>query len=236
MQNRPGPYNHPRVHAAPRSFLGQSGGARVDALRLSAGHRRVGQAAAVAGGKGGHPALGVADRAGARRGGGDPGQARQHPGPRLSGASSSSSWSPRTPPPTVRTRSWPATPTAGVRLIECPRGGKVAAQDRAVARPRGEIVAFGDANVLWEPDALREHGAAVRRPRGGMACGYVRLVNPAGGTNQEGVYWRYEMWLRAQESARALDHRLKRRHLRRPPGPPTARSIRVSGTTCRSPT
>ena len=37
-------------------------------------------------------------------------------------------------------------------------------------------------------------------PAVGMACGQVRLVNPVGGTNQEGVYWRYEMWLRAQES------------------------------------
>ena len=34
----------------------------------------------------------------------------------------------------------------------------------------------------------------------GMACGNVRLENPAGGTNQEGLYWRYEMWLRRRES------------------------------------
>jgi cellulose synthase/poly-beta-1,6-N-acetylglucosamine synthase-like glycosyltransferase len=88
----------------------------------------------------------------------------------------------------------------GVRLIECPRGGKVAAQDRAVAETAGELVAFGDANVLWEPDALRELVKPFADPRVGMACGYVRLVNPTGGTNQEGVYWRYEVWLRAQES------------------------------------
>jgi len=37
-------------------------------------------------------------------------------------------------------------------------------------------------------------------PAVGMTCGQVRLVNPAGGTNQEGVYWRYEMWLRVRES------------------------------------
>jgi cellulose synthase/poly-beta-1,6-N-acetylglucosamine synthase-like glycosyltransferase len=88
----------------------------------------------------------------------------------------------------------------GVRLIECPRGGKVAAQDRAVAETTGELVAFGDANVLWEPDALRELVKPFADPRVGMACGHVRLVNPAGGTNQEGLYWRYEVWLRAQES------------------------------------
>jgi cellulose synthase/poly-beta-1,6-N-acetylglucosamine synthase-like glycosyltransferase len=31
-------------------------------------------------------------------------------------------------------------------------------------------------------------------------CGQVRFVNPDGGTNQEGVYWRYEMFLRERES------------------------------------
>ena len=39
-------------------------------------------------------------------------------------------------------------------------------------------------------------------PQVGYACGQVDFVNDAG-TNQEGLYWRYEMWLRAQESALA---------------------------------
>ena len=33
-------------------------------------------------------------------------------------------------------------------------------------------------------------------------CGRVQFVSD-GGTNQEGAYWRYELWLRAQESALA---------------------------------
>jgi len=88
----------------------------------------------------------------------------------------------------------------GVRLIHCPRGGKVAAQDRAVAETSGEIVAFGDANVLWDADALRRLVRPFADPAVGMACGNVRLVNPGGGTNQEGLYWRYEMWVRTRES------------------------------------
>ena len=88
----------------------------------------------------------------------------------------------------------------GVRLLVCPRGGKVAAQDLAVRETTGEVVAFGDANVRWERDALRRLVRPFADPRVGMACGYVRLVNPSGGTNQEGLYWRYEMWLREQES------------------------------------
>jgi hypothetical protein len=93
---------------------------------------------------------------------------------------------------------------AGADLVlELPRGGKIAAQDAAVARARGEIVAFSDANALWAQDALHELVAAFEDPRVGYACGRVRFVRDgvAGGTaNQEGVYWGYETALRAQES------------------------------------
>jgi glycosyltransferase involved in cell wall biosynthesis len=93
---------------------------------------------------------------------------------------------------------------AGADLVlELPRGGKIRAQDTAVAASRGEIVAFGDANSLWEPDALRELVGAFRDPRVGYACGQVRFLQAAegaGATNQEGVYWRYEMAQRAAES------------------------------------
>jgi|HubBroStandDraft_3_1064219.scaffolds.fasta_scaffold01031_1 cellulose synthase/poly-beta-1,6-N-acetylglucosamine synthase-like glycosyltransferase len=93
---------------------------------------------------------------------------------------------------------------AGADLVlELARGGKIAAQDAAVARASGEIVAFSDANSLWEPDALRELVEAFADPRVGYACGRVRFVQGAHGahaTNQEGVYWRYEMAIRARES------------------------------------
>jgi glycosyltransferase involved in cell wall biosynthesis len=89
---------------------------------------------------------------------------------------------------------------AGADLVlELPRGGKIRAQDQAVQRARGAIVAFSDANALWEPGALRELVAAFADPRVGYACGQVRFVNAAG-TNQEGLYWRYEMAIRALES------------------------------------
>ncbi|HEV7938100.1 MAG TPA: glycosyltransferase [Solirubrobacteraceae bacterium] len=93
---------------------------------------------------------------------------------------------------------------AGADLVlELPRGGKIVAQDTAVERASGEIVAFSDANALWEPDALRELVSAFADPQVGYACGQVRFVQASEGaqaTNQEGVYWRYEMALRARES------------------------------------
>jgi hypothetical protein len=84
-------------------------------------------------------------------------------------------------------------------VLELPRGGKIRAQDAGVRVARGEIVAFSDANSTWEPDALRCLVGAFADPAVGYACGQVRFVNE-GGTNQEGLYWRYEMALRGLES------------------------------------
>lgn len=84
-------------------------------------------------------------------------------------------------------------------VLELPRRGKIEAQDRAVARARGEIVAFSDANTSWEPDALEALVAPFADPRVGYVCGQVRLRD-ANATNQEGLYWRYEMALRTLES------------------------------------
>lgn len=91
---------------------------------------------------------------------------------------------------------------AGADLVlELPRGGKVRAQDAAVRRARGEIVAFSDANARWAPDALRRLLEPFEAPDVGYVCGQVRFASAdAAATNQESAYWRYEMWLRALES------------------------------------
>src|SRR3954454_22845855 len=88
------------------------------------------------------------------------------------------------------------------QVLALPRGGKVRTQDAGVRAARGEIVAFSDANALLAPDALRELVRPFADPRVAYACGQVTFTNEAG-TNQEGLYWRYELWLRAQESALA---------------------------------
>ena len=70
-------------------------------------------------------------------------------------------------------------------------------------RAGGEIVAFSDANSYWQPDALAELAGAFASQHVGYACGQVRFVQEAAGTtasNQEGVYWRYELAVRALES------------------------------------
>jgi cellulose synthase/poly-beta-1,6-N-acetylglucosamine synthase-like glycosyltransferase len=89
---------------------------------------------------------------------------------------------------------------AGADLVlELPRGGKIRAQDEAVGRAQGEIVAFSDANSTWDRYALRALLSAFEDPRVGYACGQVRYLEQDG-DSQEGLYWRYELGLRALES------------------------------------
>jgi cellulose synthase/poly-beta-1,6-N-acetylglucosamine synthase-like glycosyltransferase len=88
---------------------------------------------------------------------------------------------------------------AGARVVRSPRGGKVAAQDRAVRETESEIVAFSDANSTWAPDALRRLVARFADTKVAYVCGQLRLETASGG-NKEGVYWRYEMAVRDAES------------------------------------
>ena len=87
-----------------------------------------------------------------------------------------------------------------VELLECERAGKATAQNTAVAQSDAEIVAFSDANSRWEPDALRLLVRSFGDPEVGYVCGQLRLESPDG-ANQEGLYWRYELWQRESESA-----------------------------------
>lgn len=87
-----------------------------------------------------------------------------------------------------------------LRLLQCPREGKVAAQHRAVRATASDVLAFTDANSEWKPDALRALMRNLADPEVGYVCGQLRLESPEG-ANMEGAYWRYEMWVREQESA-----------------------------------
>ena len=81
-----------------------------------------------------------------------------------------------------------------------PRGGKVSAQNRGVARVDGR-----DRRVLRRERGLAARRAAdarpqLRRPGRRLRHRAARRTRRADGTNREGAYWRFELWLRAQES------------------------------------
>jgi cellulose synthase/poly-beta-1,6-N-acetylglucosamine synthase-like glycosyltransferase len=89
----------------------------------------------------------------------------------------------------------------GVRLLDLPRAGKLTAQNEAAATTTADVLAFSDANSLWEPDALRHLVRNLADTDVGYVCGQLRLDDADNGGSREGLYWRYELWLREKESA-----------------------------------
>jgi glycosyltransferase involved in cell wall biosynthesis len=100
---------------------------------------------------------------------------------------------------TDRTNEIVASFDGRVRLLDCERAGKLPSMNRAVRETESDVVAFGDANATWAPDALRKLVRSFADPDVAYVCGQVRFEREDG-TNKEGLYWRYEMWLRESES------------------------------------
>lgn len=87
------------------------------------------------------------------------------------------------------------------RIFEFPqRSGKPAMLNRLVPEARGEIVVFSDANTMLDPAAVRLLVRHFRNPRVGCVCGELRLASPSGGPRSEGLYWRFETFLKFLES------------------------------------
>ncbi len=89
----------------------------------------------------------------------------------------------------------------GVQVLDLPRAGKTATLNRAVARARGEILVFSDANVMIEPGAMKRLVSHFADPAIGGVTGDVRL-EPAGFTlgEPQGHYYRYERFIQWAES------------------------------------
>ena len=88
----------------------------------------------------------------------------------------------------------------GVRLIRNPqRNGKEAAQARAIAEAKGEILVFTDVTAEIEPEALRW----IVRPFADPTVGAVSSEDLVALEGGEGAYVRYEMALRRLESEAA---------------------------------
>jgi cellulose synthase/poly-beta-1,6-N-acetylglucosamine synthase-like glycosyltransferase len=81
------------------------------------------------------------------------------------------------------------------------RRGKTAAINRAMPSATGEIVVFSDANNLYSKDALRELVAPFADGRVGAATGAKVLLKAGGAVGEsEGLYWRYESFIKEQET------------------------------------
>jgi len=76
------------------------------------------------------------------------------------------------------------------------RGGKAAALNAGLAHATGDVVVFTDASIALEPDALRE----VVRPFADGGIGCVSGEDKIADADGEGLYGRYELFLRRRES------------------------------------
>jgi poly-beta-1,6-N-acetyl-D-glucosamine synthase len=92
-----------------------------------------------------------------------------------------------------------------VRLMKVPAGGKPLALNAGVAAATGEILVFADARQRFAPGALAALVANFSDPSVGGATGQLVLDcehHDADTSVGEGIglYWRYEKWLRRNES------------------------------------
>ncbi len=83
------------------------------------------------------------------------------------------------------------------------RGGKTQAQNEAVALSQSQFIVFSDANSIYDGQALKRIIEPFADSTIGCVCGELRYANPEGDAagKGEGVYWRYEQFLKRRESA-----------------------------------
>jgi cellulose synthase/poly-beta-1,6-N-acetylglucosamine synthase-like glycosyltransferase len=90
---------------------------------------------------------------------------------------------------------------ARVRLLQFPvRRGKASVLNDCVAEARGEVIVFSDANTDMDVNALRHLARHFADPTVGGVCGKLILTDPVSGQNVDGLYWKYETFLKRCEA------------------------------------
>jgi biofilm PGA synthesis N-glycosyltransferase PgaC len=90
----------------------------------------------------------------------------------------------------------------GIEILHEPeRRGKMAAINRALPSSRGEIVIFSDANNYYQPDTILKLTQPFENPSVGAVTG-AKVIGQGDGSlgASEGLYWKYESFIKKQES------------------------------------
>jgi cellulose synthase/poly-beta-1,6-N-acetylglucosamine synthase-like glycosyltransferase len=91
--------------------------------------------------------------------------------------------------------------SGSVHVLELPVNmGKAMALSKACSIARNEILVFADARQTWSPEALRLLLENFYEPSIGAVSGDLVVRSAPGSLEGVGLYWRYEKWLRKQES------------------------------------
>lgn len=99
-----------------------------------------------------------------------------------------------------------ATTEPRLRLLSLPRGGQTATQNALFEAARAPVVVLTDAETRFEPGCLAALAGVFRDPRVGCATGQLewRDVAATATSANEGLYWRYERFVRDLESRAGL--------------------------------
>lgn len=91
-----------------------------------------------------------------------------------------------------------------ILLLHLPeRKGKTAAENRAMQFVQTPIVIFSDANAFLNPEAIRQMVKHFADEPTGCVAGEKKITvarTANAGTAGEGIYWRYESWLKKLDS------------------------------------
>lgn len=86
-------------------------------------------------------------------------------------------------------------------VVQKPRQGKPSAHNLVLPRLNSDYVLSTDANSIFAPDALKLLVTKMRSDsRLALVSGELRLTPGPGGKSGEGLYWRYESWLKQLDS------------------------------------
>jgi cellulose synthase/poly-beta-1,6-N-acetylglucosamine synthase-like glycosyltransferase len=79
------------------------------------------------------------------------------------------------------------------------RRGKMAVLNDLMRQVDADIVVMSDANTMYAPDAVRKLVKYYKDPNVGCVSGEL-LLEQEGGVSGEGLYWKYEGWIKRTES------------------------------------
>jgi cellulose synthase/poly-beta-1,6-N-acetylglucosamine synthase-like glycosyltransferase len=87
-----------------------------------------------------------------------------------------------------------------VKLVDYPqRRGKATVLNETLPTLAGEIVVLSDANTMFDASAIRNLARWFVDERIGVVCGKLKLIDASSGKNVDGLYWRYETFLKECE-------------------------------------
>ena len=78
--------------------------------------------------------------------------------------------------------------------------GKTSVLNDLVEMADGDILVMSDANTDFAPDVVQQLVRHFNNPQVGAVCGELNLVDAQSSNNKDGVYWRYERFLKQKEN------------------------------------